>query len=382
MTARHIAVLTGKRGGYGAMKPMLKLIEADPDLKLSLIVTDQHVNPKFGATIAEVEKDFKVAAVVDLEQSDGTGFARARAIGMCLSKLSEVLDELRPHILLLYGDRGEVMAAAIAALHLGIPVAHVQGGDISGNMDELFRHAMTKLSHLHFPSNQESAGRILGLGEEPWRVHVVGDNHIDQIVASDFTDAETLWRRYGISPGEKPILVLQHPETTRNRDNYADMRATLQAVLVLGRRTLVIYPCSDQGYEEVVRAIEEVRGFPGVSIHLNIEAPDFWGLLSMAAVLVGNSSAGLIETPYFRIPAIDLGQRQMGRLRAENVISSEFGKEAVAACLEKALYDQEFAQVVQQCSQPFGDGQAFRRIVAILKTIPLDENLLNKRITY
>jgi len=262
MTTRHLAVLTGKRGGYGAMKPMLKLIEADPALKLSLIVTDQHVNPKFGATIAEVEKDFTVAAAVDLEQRDGSGPARARAIGMCLSKMAAVLDELRPHILVLYGDRGEVIATAIAALHLGIPIAHLQGGDLSGNMDELIRHAMTKLSHLHFASNEDSAARILGLGEELWRVHVVGDNHIDQIVARDYTDAETLRERYAISPVERPLLVLQHPETTRKRDNYADMRATLKAVLALGRRTLIIYPCSDQGYEEVVRAIEEVRRLP------------------------------------------------------------------------------------------------------------------------
>ncbi len=382
MTIRHLAVLTGKRGGYGAMKPMLKLIEADPDLKLSLIVTDQHVNPSFGATMAEVEKDFQVAAAVDMEQSDGSSRARARAIGVCLSKMATVLDDLRPEILVLYGDRGEVIAAAIAALHLGIPIAHLQGGDLSGNMDELIRHAVTKLSHLHFAASEDSAARLRRLGEEPWRVHVVGDNHIDAIVAGDYTDAATLRGRYAINPKEWPILVLQHPETIRKRDNYADMRATLEAVLALKRRTLIVYPCSDQGYEEVVRAIEEVRGLPGVSIHQNIEAPDFWGLLSLAAVLVGNSSAGLIETPYLHLPAINLGARQKGRLRAENVISAELGKEAVAAALEQALNDPEFAETVRRCSRPFGDGQAYQRIVAILKTIPLDEKLLNKRITY
>lgn len=382
LTRRHIAVLTGKRGGYGAMKPMLRLIESDPALLLSLIVTDQHVNPRFGATIAEVEKDFRVAAVVDMEQKDGSVMARAQAIGVCLTKMAAVLEELQPDICVLYGDRGEVIAAAIAALHLGIPIAHLQGGDISGNMDELIRHAVTKLAHLHFASSQESAARLLKLGEEPWRVHVAGDNHIDQIVAREYTDAETLQARYEIKPKERPIIVLQHPETTRKRQNYADMRATLEAVLALGRRTIIVYPCSDPGYEEVVKAIEEVRGLPGVSIHQNIEAEDFWGLLSLAGALVGNSSAGLIETPYVHIPTINLGRRQEGRLRAENVISSEFGKEAVAACLEQALNDSEFASKVQHCSQPFGDGQAYRRIVAVLKNIPLDEKLLDKRITY
>lgn len=381
MNRRHIAVLTGKRGGYGAMKPMLKLLDADPEIRLSLIVTDQHVNPRFGATIAEVEKDFRVAAAVDMEQDGGSGKARARAIGVCMTKMAEVLGELQPHILVLYGDRGEVMAAALAALHLGIPVAHLQGGDRSGNIDELIRHAVTKLSHLHFASSMESAARILSLGEEPWRVQVVGDNHIDQIVARDYTDPETLRENYDIQPGERPLIVLQHPETTRRRDNYLDMQVTLNAVLARKRRTLIIYPCSDHGYEEVIRAIEEVRGAPGVSIHHNIEAEDFWGLLSLSAALVGNSSAGLIETPYLRIPAINLGKRQKGRRRAENVISCDFDQEEIAAALDKAFNDPEFARMVEQCSQPFGDGQAYRRIVAVLKTIPLDDRLLNKIIT-
>jgi len=381
MSARHIAVLTGKRGGYGAMKPMLKLLDADPAIELSLIVTDQHVNPRFGATITEVEKDFRVAAAVDMEQDGGSGRARARAIGVCMSKMAELLGELRPQLLVLYGDRGEVMAAALAALHLGIPVAHLQGGDRSGNMDELIRHAVTKLSHLHFASNMESAARILSLGEEPWRVHVVGDNHIDQIVARDYTDPDTLRKNYDIRTDERPLIVLQHPETTRHRDNYADMLTALDAVLALKRRTLIIYPCSDQGYEEVVRAIEEARGRPGVSIHQNIEAEDFWGLLAIAGALIGNSSAGLIETPYLNIPAINLGKRQKGRRRAENVISCEYDREEIAAALDKALNDPDFGRQVAECSRPFGDGLAYQRIVAVLKSIPLDERLLNKIIT-
>ncbi|MCH8275772.1 MAG: UDP-N-acetylglucosamine 2-epimerase (hydrolyzing), partial [Armatimonadetes bacterium] len=266
MSQRHLAVLTGKRGGYGAMKPLLRAIEAEPDLRLSLIVTDQHLNPRFGATVAEVERDFEVAAAVDMEQADGSGPARARALGVCLVKMTGVLDELHPDLVVLYGDRGEVLVTAIAALNLRIPIAHLQGGDVSGNVDGLVRHAITKLSHLHFASTEQSAARIRGIGEEDWRVHVVGDNHIDSIVAGDYSDAATVRARYDIPDGERPIIVLQHPETTRERDSYADMRATLEAVLALGRRTIIIYPCSDQGYEGIVRAIGEARGCPGVSI--------------------------------------------------------------------------------------------------------------------
>lgn len=382
MTSRRIAVLTGKRGGYGAMKPMLRAIEEDPELELLLMVTDQHLNPQFGSTIAEVEADFRVAAAIDMEQVDGSPPARVAALGICLSKMAKALQDLKPDIIVLYGDRGEVLVTAIAALNMGVPIAHLQGGDRSGNVDELMRHSLTKLAHLHFPASEESAARIRGLGEEEWRIDVAGDNHVDPIVAGEFTDVTTLAPRFGLRNGEKPIVVLQHPETTRVRDNHADMQATLDAVLERGRRTIVVYPCSDQGYEGIVRAIESRRGHPGVSIHKNIDAPDFWGLISNAAAMVGNSSAGLIETPYFPTPAINLGDRQIGRLHAENVIHAEFGKDSVATALDTALEDEAFAFTVARCSRPFGDGLAHRRIVDRLKQVELNERLVNKTMTY
>lgn len=147
---------------------------------------------------------------------------------------------------------------------------------------------MTKLSHLHFPFTAESAERIRSMGEEEWRIHVAGDNHVDPIVAGDYSDERTVRQRYGIAEGERPIVVLQHPETTRRRDHYADMRALLEAVLECRRRTIIVFPCSDQGYDEIVRAIREVESHPGVSVHQNIDAPDFWGLLAIAGAMVGN----------------------------------------------------------------------------------------------
>ena len=380
MTCRRVAVLTGKRGGYGAMKPMLRRIRDESALDLMLIVTDQHLNPEFGATIAEVERDFHIAAAVDMEQQDGSGRARTKAIATCTAKLADVLADIAPDIIVLYGARGEVLAASIAAVNLGIPVAHLQGGDTSGNIDELLRHAITKLAHLHFPATEASAARLRRLGEEAWRIHVVGDNHVDPIVAGDFSDPATVRHRFGIADGDAPIVVLQHPETLRRRDGYADMLATLRAVLAAGRRTIVVYPCSDQGYQDIFRAIEEVRDHPAVSVHKNIEAADFHGLLAITAVLVGNSSAGLIETPYVRIPTVNIGARQKGRDHAENVIHCECGEASVAAALGTALDDASFAARVAECALPFGDGQAYRRIVDVLKTVELGPSFLDKRV--
>lgn len=382
MTGRHIAVLTGKRGGYGAMKPMLRAIADDPGLRLSLLVTDQHVNPKFGATISEVARDFVVSAGIDMEQTDDTPRARARAIGVGLVRMADVFAELRPDILVLYGDRGEVLAAATAAVTQRIPIAHLQGGDLSGNVDELIRHAVTKLSHLHFPSTEDSAARLRGMGEEPWRIHVVGDSHVDPIVAGEYTSEAVVRRQFDIPDRERPIIVLQHPETIRNRDQYADMRGTLEAVLDLGHRTVVVYPCSDSGYEGVIEAIKEFEDHPGLTAHTNIDAPDFWGLMAIAAVFVGNSSAGLIETPYFGIPAVNVGERQKGRKRARNLIDCEHGRENVARALATALDDAAFARRVNGCDRPFGDGKAGQRVVAVLKDVALGDGLFDKRMTF
>lgn len=379
---RHIAVLTGKRGGYGAMKPMLRAIDRHPSMRLSLIVTDQHVNPAFGATASEIARDFEVAASVDMEQASGAAADRVRALGVCLQKMAGALESLAPDAIVLYGDRGEVLATAIAALNLRIPSAHIQGGDVSGNVDEPMRHAITKLSHLHFPATEAAAERIRRMGEEAWRVHVAGDNHVDPIVAGDYTEPAAVRKKFGVGTDERPIIVLQHPETIRRRDHGADMRATLEAVLARGQRTLAVYPCSDQGFEEVIRAIESYRGHPKVSIHTNIDAPDFHGLMAIASVFVGNSSAGLIETPYFPVAAINVGERQKGRLHAENVIHCEFGRDNVAAALRRALDDAAFAATVTACSKPFGDGQAWRRIVSVLERTNFDAALLEKRMTY
>lgn len=379
---RHIAVLTGKRGGYGAMKPMLRAMASDPDIRLSLLVTDQHVSQKFGATITEVQRDFTVAAAVDMEQADGSPRSRSRALGVCLTRMSDVLMELAPDILVLYGDRGEVLATAVAAITLRIPIAHLQGGDVSGNVDELMRHAVTKLSHLHFPSTEASGRRILAMGEETWRVEVVGDNHIDLIVAGEYTDAGTVRECFAIPEGEAPLVVLLHPETTRVRDGYRDMCNVLDAVLAEERRAIVVYPCSDHGYEEIVRAIHAHEGRPRLSVHKNIDAPDFWGLLSIAGAMVGNSSAGLIETPYFHIPAINIGERQRGREHGDNVIHCGFEPAELRAALDKALHDKLFRNTVANCIQPFGDGYAWRRIVDRLKSVELGDRLIDKRLSY
>jgi GDP/UDP-N,N'-diacetylbacillosamine 2-epimerase (hydrolysing) len=379
---RHICVWSGKRGGFGALTPTMQEIARRPGLRLSLVVTDQHLYERFGRTIAEVEERFPVAAAIDMEQRGDTNRDRARAVGVCLAKSADVLADLAPDVLLVIGDRGEVFAACIAAHNLRIVIAHVQGGDLSGSLDEPVRHAITKLAHVHFPSTERSAERIRRMGEEAWRIHVAGDTHIDQILMGRATTAADLRQRYDLPEGAPVLLVLQHPDSTVPEESGAQMSETLGAVLSFQLRTLIVYPCSDQGYEGIIQEIERHRRAPGVSIHRNIPAEDFIGLQSMAACLIGNSSAGLIEAPYFHLPAVNVGDRQIGREHGANVLHVPAERNAIAAAIGRALGDHDFHDGMRASPAPFGDGMAYRRITDVLASLELGDRVLNKRMTY
>jgi len=379
---RHVCVLSGKRGGFGALTPTMEAIASREDMRLSVVVADQHLYDRFGKTITEVQQRFPIAGAIDMEQQGDGNRDRARAIGVCLEKAADLLADLAPDILLVIGDRGEVFACCIAAHNLRIAIAHVQGGDVSGSLDEPVRHAITKLAHIHFPSTDRSARRILAMGEEPWRVHVSGDTHVDQLLGNRLTPERELRERYRLPPGEPFLLVLQHSDSTEPQNSRTQMAETVAAVAATGRRALLVYPCSDQGFEGIISEIEAAADRPGVSVHKNIPASDFAGLEAIAGCLVGNSSAGLIEAPYFGLPAINVGDRQIGRERTGNVIDVPYERQEIQAAIERSLSDVSLRARLKAITPPFGDGTAHRRITDVLASVPLGDRLLNKRLSY
>jgi GDP/UDP-N,N'-diacetylbacillosamine 2-epimerase (hydrolysing) len=379
---RKILVLTGKRGGYGAMKPMLRLLRDDLSIELQLVVTDQHLNPRFGKTILEIEQEFVIAEKVDIQQDDDSAYGRSVAMGQALIGMSRVFASLKPDICVLYGDRGEVLAAAQAATVMGIPIAHLQGGDVSGSVDEQVRHAVTKLSHIHFPSTEESKQRILGMGEESERIHAVGDNHIDLIIANEFLAPEEVARQLSLDLKKPILVVLQHSETTNPQASHEQMMETLSAVQSFNLQTVIVYPCSDVGYEGVISAINKFRQEKNFYVHKNLDAQVFWGLLNIASVFIGNSSAGIIEAPVFKLPVINVGRRQESRQCAENVIQVNHSTEKIRDSIDKALADQIFIENVKSCQQIYGDGKAGERIVDVLTNIKLGKELMIKRMTF
>jgi UDP-N-acetylglucosamine 2-epimerase (non-hydrolysing)/GDP/UDP-N,N'-diacetylbacillosamine 2-epimerase (hydrolysing) len=283
--------------------------------------------------------------------------------------------------MLILGDRSETLVAAFAALQLGIPVAHIQGGEVSGSVDGIQRHAITKLSHLHFAETERARQTILRLGEEKWRVHRVGAPYLDFISQKLYTSEREVRAKFRLHPREPFLLVLQHSETTAPERSEVEMNETLTAVASTGLRAIVAYPCSDQGYEGIVRAIEAHRGNPLFSIHTNIPAEDFIGLQACASVLVGNSSAAIYEAPYLQLPAVSVGSRQRKRERENNIIDVSPERTAIARAIYTARFDSLFRVGLERVRHLYGDGRAYKRIVNILRKAPPRERLFKKRLT-
>ena len=383
---RKICVFSGKRGGFGAYMLLMRMIEKNPSLELQILLGDMHASKEFGETAKEARKFFPKAKIELIKMGAGRGDSqviRAENLGVCLQKTAGILNKLKPDIVLAHSDRGEHLMVAFASLNLGIPVAHTQGGDVSGNIDDIQRHAITKLAHLHFPETKDSAERIKKMGEEPWRVHNVGSTYIDRIAQKLYTSPLLARQKYGLGAKEKFYIVIFHPDTyLTRRQNYKQAKIVYQAIKKTGLRSFVLYPCSDPGYEGIIKAIDEIKNDPQFMVYKNIENLDFLSLMSQAKAIIGNSSSALVEAPYFKLPAINIGRRQEGRDREENVIDA---KPEISDILKKIKFienNKKFRAKLKKCGYRLGNGKAGEKIVKVLKNIKIDEKLLKKRITY
>jgi GDP/UDP-N,N'-diacetylbacillosamine 2-epimerase (hydrolysing) len=377
---RRIAVFTGKRGGFGAMLRIMRLIKDCPTMELIVIASDMHLSKTFGETVKEVRSEIAVDAVVDLTNYGDRPLDRAQALGRCIQRLAPILTDIKPDILLLLGDRGETLAAAMCAAELGIVIAHIQAGDISGGIDDIHRHAITKLAHLHFSQNEKQRERVIRLGEAPERVWNSGAPYVDNIVRASHPEPRQALATIGLRANIEYFVVLQHSDTYRPEISYDHANAIFSVLADRTEEKIVVYPCSDPGFGGVIKAIEKIAGKPGFHVYKNIESATFLGVLRGAKALVGNSSAGIIEAPYFGLPFVNVGRRQNGREMANNVICCD----GVPACIREGLtkLDDPKFRAGLKVDKPFGDGYASERIFEVLKTYPLSSALFQKRITY
>lgn len=377
---RKVLYITGTRADYGLMRSTLGEISRHPGLELELVVTGMHLMPEFGMTVDEVRRDGFTMHVVDAVYEKDSKASMAAFAGRFIQLLAAKVQEIRPDVILLLGDRGEMLAGAIVGAYMSIPVAHIHGGEITSTVDNQVRHAITMLANIHFPATAQSASNILAMGESPASVFVTGAPGLDGIREEQGAGQKMLSDKYGVRAGEPFIMVVQHPVTMEVDSAAGQMRETLEAVLGLGLKTLVVYPNADAGGRKMIKVLREYEGNPLVKIFQNIPHDDYIGLLRRAKVLVGNSSSGIIEAPSLHLPVVNVGTRQQDREAADCIINVGYDRREITEAVRKALYDEEFRKVVRDCVNPYGSGTAGKKIAAVLATIPLTEGLMQKRL--
>ena len=378
---RTIGVVTVARSDYSIYLPVLKKIQADPNLRLHLIVAGMHLSPEFGSTVDAIEEDgFEIGDRVEMLLSSDTAEGVAKSMGVGTMGFAQCYARSRPDILIVLGDRFEMHAAASAALPFTIPVAHLHGGEITeGAIDDALRHSITKLSHLHFVASEEYRLRILQMGEEPWRVTVSGAPSLDNLQGMDLMDRRELESRLSLQLQEDPLLVTYHPATLEYQETEWQVQELLGALQEFDLPIVFTSPNADTGGRIISRIFEKfVEDCPQARLVANLGTRQYFSLMACSTAMVGNSSSGIIEAPSLGLPTVNIGTRQQGRLRAENVIDVGYQRDEIAGGIKKALSTQ-FHASLRGMQNPFGDGHAADLIVDRLNQVSLDHELISKR---
>jgi UDP-N-acetylglucosamine 2-epimerase (non-hydrolysing)/GDP/UDP-N,N'-diacetylbacillosamine 2-epimerase (hydrolysing) len=378
---RTVGVVTVARSDYGIYLPVLRRIREEPGLRLHLIASGMHLSPEFGMTVRGIEADgFKMGERVEMLLSSDSPEGIAKSVGLGMIGFAQSFARLRPDILVVLGDRFEMYAAALAALPFKIPVAHVHGGEVTqGAIDDALRHSMTKLSHLHFVSTQAYARRVAQLGEEAWRITVSGAPGLDNLRSVRLLTAQELEERYGLCLKRAPILVTFHPVTLEYERTEWQVGELLAALEASEMPVVFTLPNADTGGRVVIRTIEAfVREHPSDRIVDNLGTQGYFSVMSLSAAMVGNSSSGIIEAPSFKLPVVNIGARQQGRVRASNVIDVGYERAEILGGIRKAL-EAGFREGLREMVNPYGSGQASEKIVERLKSVVLDDRLVVKR---
>ena len=377
---RTIAVVTTSRADYSHLYWPLHDLQRHPEVDLRLIVLASHLSPEFGLTVREIEADgVPIAARLECLLSSDTDVGMAKSIGVGVLALADCLGTMRPDLLLLIADRYEMLAPASVALALRIPIAHIEGGENSqGAIDDAVRNALTKMSHLHFTSTAGARQRVIGLGEEPWRVHQAGAPSLDHLRRSELLDRERLGQALDLDLGKPTGIVAYHPVTLLS-DTLSEAEALYAALRRTDLELLFCYPNADAGSRALISraknfVVQRGRG----RVFVNLPAVTYWSLLREAVVMIGNSSSGIMESGSFALPTVDVGIRQLGRERGRNVLSGGTTEETIHGAIELAISG-SFRREIAGMENPYGDGYASERIVSVLTEDFDRQTLLMKR---
>lgn len=376
-----ITVVTGARSEYGIYQPVLRKLHEDEELDLNLIVTGMHLAPEFGMTVSAVEADgFAIRDRVEMLLASDSPEGVAKSVGLGVIGFAQAYAKCRPDLLLVLGDRFEMLAAVLASMTFKIPIAHIHGGESTeGLIDEPIRHSITKMSHLHFAATETYARRIIQMGEQPQRVVVSGAPALDHLETIELLDRDQFRERFRIDVAEPPLLVTFHPVTLEFEQTDYHIDELLAALSEIDRPVVFTYPNADTQGRLILERIESFAdNNPRAHIAANLGTQGYFSLMSHAAAMVGNSSSGIIEAASFQLPVVNIGNRQRGRVHEGNVIGVGHHREEVAGGIRRVLLP-EFRAELRNLVNPYGDGHAAERIVNKLRATELGQELVMKR---
>ena len=379
---QKISITTGTRSEYGILRELIKEISKSKKLELYLLVTGMHLSKKFGYTINEIKKDkIPIHAKIKMIPSGNTPYDMSVSLGKGIVGFSKIFKKIKPDLNVVLGDRDEALASALAASHMNIPNAHIHGGEISQGIDEYNRHAITKISNIHFAATKKSKERIIKMGENRRNVILTGSPSIDEIKMSKISSKHELEKKYLVDLDKPLFLLIQHPVTTEFEKSDLQIKMTLDALSKLKNQTIAILPNSDAGNEQIInqlRIFSKKCNF--LKVFPNLPRNDYLGFLRHCSALIGNSSSGLIEGSYLHTPVVNIGIRQLGREKDVNVIDVPiFSKSLILNALKKSLKKKN--KKIKN-SSIYGTGNASKKIVQYLETIPINPQMIQKKLVY
>ena len=363
-------MVTGSRADYGLLKRLMKLIDSDPEMKLQIIVTGSHLSPKHGLTYKEIEEDgFQIDFKVDIIENIIDAQSTARAMSKAQIEITKILSEIKPDLMLVLGDRYEILSAVISALLCHVPVAHIHGGEVTtGAFDDAIRNAITKMSHLHFVATANSKNRVIQMGEIPANTFDFGGLGVDAIQGLNLLSKEEVEEKLGMKFGAKNLLVTYHPETNSKISPIEQIQVLLEALLLKKEINLIFTGVNaDPGSDEVSRAINQfVQSNSNSRLYASLGQRVYLSTLLYCDGVVGNSSSGILEVPSFKKATINIGNRQLGREIADSVINCELESGAIGKSIDK-MYSKNFEVVLSEASNPYGNGGASSKILEEIK---------------
>jgi len=371
---RKICYISGTRADFGLMKYALQEIDKDKDLNLEIIITGMHLLSEYGCTYQEIhDAGLSVISKVKVELSGSSGSQMSTALGNQIIGITNALEESKPDLVLLLGDRGEMLAGAIASLHLNLPIVHIHGGELSGTMDEPIRHAISKMSHYHFVATNNSKSRLVKMGEVSDNIFVTGAPGLDEIRTAHLIPQDILFDQYGIDKDKPLVILLFHPVLQQIKDIKEQVIIIMESLLSFNMQIFALMPNSDAGGEVIATILKKYQEQKKIQTMDHMPRLNFLSLMSKVDVLVGNSSCGIIEAASLKVPVVNIGSRQNLRERSNNVIDVSIDKLQIIDGINKAMsLDKSLFKNV------YGDGKSSNRIVKLLKDLNLNPKILDK----